>query len=65
MNSKENKTNNQNISQCNNNINNNNNHVLKNQTKLIVEKMKKREFPFNDELINDYFNQFLERTKKE
>ena len=39
--------------------------VLKNQTKLIVEKMKKREFPFEDDLINRYFNQYLESTKKE
>ena len=39
--------------------------VLKNQTQLIVEKMKKREFPFDDQLINDYFNKYLESTKKE
>ena len=38
--------------------------VLKNQTKIIVERMKKRDFPFNDELINKYFNEFLESTKK-
>ena len=39
--------------------------VLKDQTRIIVERMKKREFPFNDELINKYFNQYLESTKKE
>ena len=39
--------------------------VLKNQTKIIVERMKKREFPFEDDLINKYFNQYLESTKKE
>ena len=39
--------------------------VLKNQTKIIVERMRKREFPFDDDLINRYFNQYLESTKKE
>ena len=39
--------------------------VLKNQTKIIVERMRNRDFPFNDELINRYFNQYLESTKKE
>ena len=39
--------------------------VLKNQTKIIVERMRNREFPFDDNLINRYFNQYLESTKKE
>lgn len=39
--------------------------VLKDQTKKIVEKMQKREFPFIDEKIIEYFDKFLETTKKE
>ena len=39
--------------------------VLKNQTKIIVDRMRKREFPFDDDLINNYFAQYLESTKKE
>lgn len=39
--------------------------VLKYQTKEILRKMKKREFPFQDDVINDYYNQYLEMTKKE
>ena len=39
--------------------------VLKNQTKEIVERMKKRVFPFDDQMINDYYNKYLESTKKE
>ena len=32
---------------------------------MIVEQMKKRVFPFDDDMINRYFNQYLENTKKE
>ena len=39
--------------------------VLKYQTKEIIRKMKAREFPFQDETINDYYKQFLEMTKKD
>ncbi|HHT67028.1 MAG TPA: DUF402 domain-containing protein [Erysipelotrichaceae bacterium] len=39
--------------------------VLKNQTQVIIEKMKKRVFPFEDDLINKYFEQYLKNTKKE
>lgn len=38
--------------------------VLKYQTKVIVERMEKREFPFNDELIRNYFDQFLQMIKR-
>ena len=39
--------------------------VLKDQTKKIVAKMEKKEFPFVDEKIVEYFDQFLKNTKKE
>ncbi len=39
--------------------------VLKYQTKEIVRKMKAREFPFIDDAIESYYNQFLELTKKD
>lgn len=38
--------------------------VLKYQTKTIVEKMKNREFPFEEDLIRSYFDQFLQMTKR-
>ena len=28
-------------------------------------RMKKRVFPFDDNMINDYFNKYLDNTKKE
>lgn len=39
--------------------------VLRYQTKEIIRKMKAREFPFQDDLIYNYYNQFLEMTKKD
>lgn len=39
--------------------------VLKYQTKEIIRKMKEREFPFSDEKITSYYEQFLEMTKKD
>lgn len=39
--------------------------VLKYQTETIVERMKNRSFPFQDDLIVNYFNQYLAITKKE
>ena len=38
--------------------------VLKYTTSLIIEKMKKKEFPFDDQKIQEYFQEFLEMTKK-
>ena len=38
--------------------------VLTYTIKLIVERMKNHEFPFDDEQIKQYFDQFLEMTKK-
>lgn len=38
--------------------------VLKYTIKLVIERMKKKEFPFDDDLIKDYFNKYLELTKK-
>ena len=39
--------------------------VLKYQTREILNKMKNREFPFQDDLIKNYYEQYLEMTKKE
>ncbi len=38
--------------------------VLRYTTNIIIQRMKKREFPFNDDKIKEYFNQYLEMTKK-
>ena len=38
--------------------------VLRYQTKVIVERMKKREFPFEEQLIRSYFDQFLQMIKR-
>ena len=38
--------------------------VLKYTTKKVIEKMKAREFPFNDLKIREYFDQYLQMTKK-
>ena len=38
--------------------------VLKYQTKVIVERMKAHEFPFDNELIVSYFDQFLQMIKR-
>ncbi len=38
--------------------------VLRYTTSVIVERMKKKEFPFEDDKINDYFSSYLEMTKK-
>ena len=39
--------------------------ILKFTTKKIVELMKKKEFPFVDETIRDYYAKFLVQTSKE
>ena len=39
-------------------------HVLDYQTRKIVKKMKTREFPFDDDQITDYYNRYLQATKK-
>lgn len=39
--------------------------VLRYQTNEILRRMKEREFPFQDDLITNYYNQYLEMTKKE
>ena len=38
--------------------------ILDNQTRKIVVKMKERQFPFDDDKINEYYRQYLEATKK-
>ena len=38
--------------------------VLKYETEIIVERMKKREFPFQDKEIEYYYNRFLKLTDK-
>lgn len=38
--------------------------VLDDQTRKIVLKMKNREFPFDDQKINEYYNNYLEAMKK-
>lgn len=38
--------------------------VLRYQTQTIVERMKNRDFPFQDDLISRYFDQYLDTTKK-
>ena len=38
--------------------------VLKYQTNVIVERMKNREFPFEEELIRSYFDQFLQMISR-
>ena len=38
--------------------------VLKYTTQKIIEKMRNREFPFDDEKIKEYYDQYLEMTKK-
>lgn len=37
--------------------------ILKYVTKVIVQRMKNKEFPFNDQTINDYYSQFLKLTE--
>lgn len=37
--------------------------VLKYTMKIIIQRMKNHEFPFNNEQIKGYFDQFLEMTK--
>ena len=39
--------------------------VLKYQTKIIVERMKNHDFPFEDDVIKSYFSKFLELTNKQ
>ncbi len=39
--------------------------VLRYTTKLLIERMKKEEFPFQDNLVRDYFMMFEEKNKKE
>ena len=39
--------------------------VLRRQTQTIVERMKERAFPFQDDLITRYFNRYLDSKKKE
>ena len=38
--------------------------VLKYTTQVTIKRMKERVFPFDDERIRKYFDQFLEMTKK-
>lgn len=38
--------------------------VLDYQTRKIVKKMKTREFPFDDDKVTDYYNRYIEETKK-
>lgn len=38
--------------------------VLEVQTRKVVLKMKARQFPFDDAKINEYYNAYLEETKK-
>ncbi len=38
--------------------------VLRYTTNTIIKRMKAREFPFNDDKIREYFQQYLEMTKK-
>ena len=38
--------------------------VLDIQTRKVVLKMKARQFPFDDAKINEYYNRYLEETKK-
>ena len=38
--------------------------VLDVQTRKVVLKMKARQFPFDDAKINEYYNRYLEETKK-
>ena len=38
--------------------------VLKYTTEIIIERMKNKDFPFNDETIKKYFDQFLEMIQK-
>lgn len=39
--------------------------ILKYATNIIVERMKNREFPFIDETIREYYDDFIEMTKKD
>lgn len=39
--------------------------VLRYQTNEILRRMKNREFPFQDDLINNYYEQYLKMTKKD
>ena len=39
--------------------------ITENQIKEIVERMKNRAFPFEDQMINDYYDKYLENTRKE
>ncbi len=38
--------------------------VLRYTTKIIVQRMKNKEFPFDDETIKEYYNRYLQMTKK-
>ena len=38
--------------------------VLKYTTSIIIDRMQKKEFPFDDELIKNYYSQFLEMSEK-
>lgn len=38
--------------------------VLDYQTRKIVKKMKTREFPFDDDKVTDYYNRYIEETRK-
>jgi protein associated with RNAse G/E len=38
--------------------------VLRYQTNDILDKMHKREFPFNDQVIQDYYDDYLQLVKK-
>lgn len=38
--------------------------VLKYETRVIVRRMEKHEFPFDDKTIRDYYDKFLEMTEK-
>lgn len=38
--------------------------VLKYTTEIIVERMKKKEFPFDDNKINNYYQRYLKMNKK-
>ena len=38
--------------------------VLKFTTKMIIQRMKNKEFPFDNEKIQGYYNEYLEMTKR-
>ena len=39
--------------------------VLRYSIKLVISKMEKREFPFNDERIRAYYDKFLNQLNKD